>query len=228
MRTSPSARSKPATARPRRRTRSAIARADPARRPGDERDATLAAAWAQYRPPVGPWAPSTWRSSARGTRASPSPTSTARSSSTAACSASSCASRRLYEEREIAEIVGVPEATAWDIAFLRIPGSDVEIELLEYKGCERRSGARRPCDYGSGHFALHRRRHRGAVRRPRRRAASCFRSDGPGRAGRGPATRRQEPLRARPGRLHHRVQPAAAAHEHRHRRRGSRSTGRWR
>ena len=63
--------------------------------------------------------------------------------------------RRLYEEREIAEIVAIPEATAWDIAFLRIPGSDVEIELLEYRGCERRSARARPCDYGAGHFALH-------------------------------------------------------------------------
>ena len=63
--------------------------------------------------------------------------------------------RRLYEEREIAEIVAIPEATAWDIAFLRIPGSDVEIELLEYKGCERRSARAEPSDYGGGHFALH-------------------------------------------------------------------------
>ena len=63
--------------------------------------------------------------------------------------------RRLYTEREIAEIVAIPEATAWDIAFLRIPGSDTEIELLEYKGCERRSARAEPCDYGSGHFALH-------------------------------------------------------------------------
>ena len=39
--------------------------------------------------------------------------------------------RRLYTEREIAEIVAIPEATAWDIAFLRIPGSDTEIELLQ-------------------------------------------------------------------------------------------------
>jgi catechol 2,3-dioxygenase-like lactoylglutathione lyase family enzyme len=63
--------------------------------------------------------------------------------------------RRLYEEREIAEIVDVPDATAWDIAFLRIPGSDTEIELLEYKGCKRRSWNGRPCDTGTGHFALH-------------------------------------------------------------------------
>ena len=109
---------------------------DPARGAGDERDAAFAAACAQYRPIV-----ARGRSTERGTRASRSPTSTARSTSTAASSASSCASRRLYEEREIAEIVDVPEATAWDIAFLRIPGSDVEIELLEYKGCERRSGS---------------------------------------------------------------------------------------
>lgn len=62
--------------------------------------------------------------------------------------------RRLYDEPEIAQIVGVPEATGFDIAMLRIPGGDLEVELLEYKGCERRSAAARPCDYGSGHFAL--------------------------------------------------------------------------
>jgi lactoylglutathione lyase len=48
----------------------------------------------------------------------------------------------------------VPEATGFDIAMLRIPGSDVEIELLEYKGCERHSGSARPSDFGTGHFAL--------------------------------------------------------------------------
>jgi catechol 2,3-dioxygenase-like lactoylglutathione lyase family enzyme len=62
--------------------------------------------------------------------------------------------RRLYEEREIAEIVDVTEATAFDIAFLRIPDSDVEIELIEYQGCERRAWDGRPCDYGTGHFAM--------------------------------------------------------------------------
>jgi catechol 2,3-dioxygenase-like lactoylglutathione lyase family enzyme len=60
----------------------------------------------------------------------------------------------LHEERDIAEITGVPEASAFDIAMLRIPGSDVEVELIEYKGCERHSGSARPCDYGTGHFAL--------------------------------------------------------------------------
>ena len=62
--------------------------------------------------------------------------------------------RRLYEEREIAEIVGVPEATAFDIAMLAVPGGGLEIELLEYKGCDRKNASSRPCDYGSGHFAL--------------------------------------------------------------------------
>lgn len=62
--------------------------------------------------------------------------------------------RRTYEEPEIREIVGVPEATAFDIAMLRVPGSDLDVELLEYRGCERRSGAARPCDHGSGHFCV--------------------------------------------------------------------------
>lgn len=62
--------------------------------------------------------------------------------------------RRVYEEPDIRAIVGVPEATAFDIAMLRVPGSDLEVELLEYRGCERRSGATRPCDYGTGHFCV--------------------------------------------------------------------------
>lgn len=62
--------------------------------------------------------------------------------------------RRLYEEPEIREIVGVPEATALDIAMLRVPGSNLDVELLEYKGCEPRSGATRPCDHGTGHFCV--------------------------------------------------------------------------
>ena len=62
--------------------------------------------------------------------------------------------RRLYAEPEIAEIVGVPEATAFDIAMLRVPGSELEVELIEYKGCERRSGATTPADFGTGHFCM--------------------------------------------------------------------------
>jgi lactoylglutathione lyase len=62
--------------------------------------------------------------------------------------------RRLYEEREIARIVGIPEATAFDIAMLRVPGGDLEVELLEYKGVKRKDASSRPCDYGAGHFAF--------------------------------------------------------------------------
>ena len=62
--------------------------------------------------------------------------------------------RRLYEEPEIGRIVGVPDATGFDIAMLQLPGGDVQVELLEYKGCERHSGSARPCDYGTGHVAL--------------------------------------------------------------------------
>lgn len=62
--------------------------------------------------------------------------------------------RRVYEEPDIREIVGVPEATSFDIAMLRIPGSDVEVELLEYRGCESPSGACPPSHHGSGHFCV--------------------------------------------------------------------------
>ena len=48
--------------------------------------------------------------------------------------------RRHYEEPEIAEIVGVPEATGFDIAFLGIPGSDPQVELLQYHGSAPVSG----------------------------------------------------------------------------------------
>src|SRR4051812_21473582 len=62
--------------------------------------------------------------------------------------------RRLYAEREITRIVGVPEATAIEVAMLRVPGSDLDVELLEYHGCERHPGSARPCDYGTGHFCV--------------------------------------------------------------------------
>jgi catechol 2,3-dioxygenase-like lactoylglutathione lyase family enzyme len=62
--------------------------------------------------------------------------------------------RRLYDEPEIGAIVGVPEAEAFDIAMLQIPGGELQIELLEYRGCERRSGATTPADYGTGHLCL--------------------------------------------------------------------------
>ena len=86
--------------------------------------------------------------------------------------------RRLYEEREINEIVGVPEATGFDIAMLRVPGGELELELLEYRGCERHSGSARPCDYGTGHFAVFVDDVQAAYEDLRARGVA-FRSDGP-------------------------------------------------
>jgi catechol 2,3-dioxygenase-like lactoylglutathione lyase family enzyme len=62
--------------------------------------------------------------------------------------------RRHYDKGEIAEIVGVPEATGFDIAMLGIPGSDVQVELLRYHGCEAASGAGPPSLHGTGHFCV--------------------------------------------------------------------------
>ena len=54
----------------------------------------------------------------------------------------------------IGTIVGVPEATGFDIAFLRIPGSETQVELLEYRGVEPESGATSPARHGTGHFCV--------------------------------------------------------------------------
>ena len=62
--------------------------------------------------------------------------------------------RRLYEEPEILQIVGVPEATGLEIAMLRVPGSELDVELIEYQGIETTSGNTPPCDYGTGHFCV--------------------------------------------------------------------------
>ena len=62
--------------------------------------------------------------------------------------------RRVFEEPEIREIVGVPEASAIEVAMLRVPGSDLDVELLEYKGCQPRSGATEPSRHGTGHFCM--------------------------------------------------------------------------
>jgi catechol 2,3-dioxygenase-like lactoylglutathione lyase family enzyme len=63
--------------------------------------------------------------------------------------------RRLYEEREITRIVGVPEATGIEVAMLRIPGSEVDVELLQYHGCDSPSGASPPSHHGTGHFCVY-------------------------------------------------------------------------
>ena len=62
--------------------------------------------------------------------------------------------RRVFEEPEIREIVGVPEASSIEVAMLRVPGSELDVELLEYRGCEQVSGASAPSRHGTGHFCL--------------------------------------------------------------------------
>jgi lactoylglutathione lyase len=62
--------------------------------------------------------------------------------------------RREYREPEIRDIVGVPDAESFDIAMVQVPGGEFQIELLDYRGCERRSGATSPADYGTGHICF--------------------------------------------------------------------------
>jgi len=40
-------------------------------------------------------------------------------------------------------------------ANLALPGTAIDLELLQWGGLERRSGASRPCDWGSGHVCLY-------------------------------------------------------------------------
>ena len=68
--------------------------------------------------------------------------------------------RRLYEEREITRIVGVPEASGIEVAMLglpnsSVPGSEVNVELLQYHGCDSPSGASPPSHHGTGHFCVY-------------------------------------------------------------------------
>ena len=46
------------------------------------------------------------------------------------------------------------EGSAVQIAYLRVPGSEVRLELLEYQGATARPVAAQPSDPGCGHLAL--------------------------------------------------------------------------
>jgi len=48
----------------------------------------------------------------------------------------------------------LPEARA-QIVYLRVPGSDATLELLEFAQLEQRAAAARPWDVACGHFCLH-------------------------------------------------------------------------
>lgn len=62
--------------------------------------------------------------------------------------------RRRYEEPYIFRLVGVPEATALEVALIVQPHSGHRVELLEYVGADRRDGRSRACDAGSGHLGF--------------------------------------------------------------------------
>ena len=117
--------------------------------------------------------------------------------------------RRLYEEPAILEIVGVPEATGLEIAMLRVPGGEVDVELIEYQGLEPRSGSSPPSHHGTGHFCVFVREietlH--AELAAKWRAVSLGR---PGRDDRRPQQGREEPVFPRPRRVHLRVPRTAA------------------
>jgi lactoylglutathione lyase len=53
----------------------------------------------------------------------------------------------------VVDIVGLQPETLV-VAMLKIPGSEVRLELFEYRGIERHSASSRPCDPGAGHFCL--------------------------------------------------------------------------
>jgi len=61
-------------------------------------------------------------------------------------------SRRVTEPY-VFEGTGVP-ASALTIAFLSVPGSDAQIELLEYEGVDRRPARSEPSDPGNAHLCL--------------------------------------------------------------------------
>ena len=93
--------------------------------------------------------------------------------------------RRLYEEPEITRIVGVPEATGLEIAMLRLPGGDVDVELIQYHGCESPSGSSPPSHHGTGHFCVFVTGIDALYEKLLARGVS-FRSDGPVEMGAGP------------------------------------------
>jgi catechol 2,3-dioxygenase-like lactoylglutathione lyase family enzyme len=57
------------------------------------------------------------------------------------------------EEPYLSKVTGMP-VTSVKTAHLAIPGTAVDIELLEWGGIERHPASCRPCDWGSGHVCL--------------------------------------------------------------------------
>lgn len=92
----------------------------------------------------------------------------------------------LIDTPYIFKITGVT-GTAIRIAYLRVPQSDVHVELLEYTGCERHTQRTRPCDPGNGHLSLYV-QNLDATYRRLAAAGVLARSDGPVTITQGPRT----------------------------------------
>jgi lactoylglutathione lyase len=61
----------------------------------------------------------------------------------------------IFDKEYILQIVSISGLKCMRIALLRIPDSELVIELLEYREVERFSSSSRPCDPGSGHLCLY-------------------------------------------------------------------------
>lgn len=61
--------------------------------------------------------------------------------------------RRRVMEHYVLELTGM-DGTAVELAFLAVPGSGVQVELVEYEGVDRRPAASRPSDPANAHFCL--------------------------------------------------------------------------
>jgi lactoylglutathione lyase len=62
--------------------------------------------------------------------------------------------RRESRSAHLSLVTGMPVSRLRK-ANLAIPGTDIDLEVLEWGGIERRSGAARACDWGSGHICLY-------------------------------------------------------------------------
>jgi len=62
-------------------------------------------------------------------------------------------STRRITEGYVFEFTGV-EASAVDVVFLAVPGSEAQVELLEYHGVDRQPASSQPSDPGNAHVCL--------------------------------------------------------------------------
>ena len=61
---------------------------------------------------------------------------------------------RIADADYLREVLAL-EQSAIRVVYLRIPGTQAFVELLEYRGIERHAASSRPCDPGAGHLCLY-------------------------------------------------------------------------